>query len=177
MNMTPQRAVLITTLLLAGCGERVPRDEPGGGATTPPYVRAEEDPTVLGETVTPVRVGELGPSFDACAARGATRARAVPVPVRAAPFEAGEAIDRLGAGAEFFICSRTHDQRWFGIVYDEGGRASARCEVDRPTPRRRDYQGPCAAGWVASAMVALISGEPHQLGAAESAPERNGATP
>lgn len=175
--MTAQRTFLFAALLLAGCGERVPRDQPGGGATTPPYVRAEEDKSVLGETMTPVRVGELGPSFDACAARGATRARAVPVPVRAAPFEAGEAIDRLGADAEFFICSRTHDQRWFGIVYDEGGRASPRCEVDRPAPRRRDYRGPCAAGWVPSAMVSLISGEPHQLGAADSAAQTNGATP
>lgn len=174
--MTAQRVVLFAALLLAGCGERVASDQAGGGATTPPYVRAEEDPTVLNQTVTPVRVGELGPSFDACAARGATRARAVPVPVRAAPFDAAESIDRLGDGAQFFICSRSHDQRWFGIVYDAGGEASARCEVDRPTPRRRDYQGPCAAGWVASAMVALISGEPHQLGAAAS-PETGGSTP
>ena len=159
--MTAQRAVLIAALLVGGCGERVPRDQAGGGSTTPPYVRAESDATLLNQAVTPVRVGELGASFAACAARGATRARAVPVPVRAAPFEAGETIDRLGADAEFFICSRTHDQRWFGIVYDAGGAASARCGVDRPTPQRRAYQGPCAAGWVPSAMVALVSGEPH----------------
>ena len=153
----------IAALLLAGCGERVPRDQAGGGSTTPPIARADDDPSVLGNTVQPVRIGELGPSFDACAARGATRDRAVPVAVRAAPFERGEAIDRLGQGAEFFICSRTHDQRWFGIVYDAGGRADPRCGVDRPTAQRRPYQGPCAAGWVQSAMVALISGEPHQL--------------
>jgi hypothetical protein len=124
---------------------------------------------MLGNVVTPVRVGELGPSFDGCAARGETRARAVPVAVRAAPFEAGETIDRLGLGAEFFICSRTHDQRWFGIVYDAGGQASARCGVDRPSPQRRPYQGPCAAGWVPSAMVALVSGEAHQMQVPEAA--------
>jgi len=162
--MKAQRVVTIAALLLApACGERVPRDQPGGGSTTPPIARAEDDPSVLGDVVQPVRIGELGPSFDACAARGATRERAVPVPVRAAPFDRGEAIDRLGRGAEFFICSRSHDQRWFGIVYDEGGRATERCGVDRPSAQRRPYQGPCAAGWVSSALVALISGELHQL--------------
>src|SRR5262245_15323514 len=127
--MKAQRVLTIAALLLAGCGGRVPRDQPGGGSTTPPTTRADDDPSVLGNTVQPVRVGELGPSFDACAALGATRDRAVPVPVRAAPFDRGEAIDQLGRGAEFFICSRTVDQRRFGIVYDEGGRASPRCNV------------------------------------------------
>ena len=149
-------------LLLVSCGERVSRNETGGGSTTPPIERSD-DPSTLGNVVQPVRIGELGASFAACAARGETRARAVPVPVRAAPFEAGETIDRLGQGAEFFICSRSHDQRWFGIVYDEGGQASARCGVDRPGAPRRPYPGPCAAGWVPSAMVALVSGEPHQM--------------
>ena len=166
--MKAQHALALTSLLvLSACGDRIPRDQPGGGSTTPEYVRAENDQTLLGETVTPVRIGELGPSFAACAARGATRARAVPVAVRAAPFEAGESIDQLGLGAEFFICSRTHDQRWFGIVYDEGGRASDRCGVDRPTAQRRTYPGPCAAGWVQSAMVALVSGEPPQIGGSD----------
>ncbi len=161
--MKAQRVLTIAALLLAGCGERMPRDQAGGGSTTPPIARGDDDPSVLGNTVQPVRIGELGPSFDACAARGATRDRAVPVPVRAAPVDRGAAIDRLGEGAVFYICSRTLDQRWFGIVYDEGERASELCGVDRPTPQRRPYQGPCAAGWVPSAMVALISGEPHQV--------------
>jgi hypothetical protein len=162
--MKAQRMLALAVLLLvSGCGDRVPRDQAGGGSTTPPIDRGADDPTVLGNVVQPVRVGELGPSFAACAARGETRARAVPVPVRAGPFEAGETIDRLGEGAEFFICSRTLDQRWFGIVYDEGGRASTRCGVDRPSTQRRPYQGPCVAGWVPSEMTALVSGEPHQM--------------
>ena len=131
----------LAALLLVSCGDRVPRDQAGGGSTTPPIDRGADDPTVLGNVVQPVRVGELGASFDACAARGETRARAVPVPVRAGPFEAGETIDRLGQGAEFFICSRTLDQRWFGIVYDEGGRASERCGVDRPRQNIRRLPG------------------------------------
>lgn len=161
------RAILPALLLLPGCGERSPPPE-GQGSTTPPYVRAEASEPLLDETVTPVRVGELGPSFAACNARGSARERTGggDVPVRAAPFEQAQAIDQLGAGAEFFICSRTHDQRWTGIVYDEGGRASERCGVSAPTPERRDYHGPCAAGWVPSARIRLVSGAHHQVPAA-----------
>ncbi len=157
-------AILAFLLLLAGCGERVADNGDGEGSTTPPYVRPESN-ALLNDAVTPVRVGELGPNFAACNGRGATRDRAGggPVPVRAAPFEQAEEIDRLAAGAEFFICSRSHDQRWFGIVYDEGGEAAERCGVSAPLPARRDYQGPCAAGWVPSARIRLISGLPHQL--------------
>jgi hypothetical protein len=116
-----------------------------------------------------VRVGELGPGFAACNARGTTRDRiAAEVPVIAAPFEQARQVDGLTSGAEFFICSRTHDQRWFGIVYDEGGRATERCGVSAPVRARRDYSGPCAAGWVASSAVRLISGMPYQL--SESTP-------
>lgn len=167
--MKAQRALLFIAML-AGCGEQVPEQE-GQGSTTPPYVRPEDAPA-LADAVTPVRVGEQGPSFAACNATGATRDRAGggPVPVRAAPFEVAAEIDVLPASAEFFICSRTHDQRWFGIVYDEGGRANARCEVSAPIGSRRNYQGPCAAGWVPSARVRLVSGVPHQLSAAEAAP-------
>ncbi|MGZ8282505.1 MAG: hypothetical protein ACXWUN_06075 [Allosphingosinicella sp.] len=162
--MRSQRASILAVLLLAACGEPAVVNETGQGSTTPPYVRAESDPSLLSNMVQPVRVGEMGPSFAACSARGATRDRvaAGPLPVRAAPYETSEAIAELGAGAEFFICSRTNDQRWFGIVYDEGGRASERCGVASPMPNRQTYQGPCAAGWVPSARVRQISGVPHQ---------------
>ena len=115
--------------------------------------------------VQPVRIGELGASFAACNARGTTRDRvsAVALPVRAAPYEQGEQIAALAPGSQFFICSRTNDQRWFGIVYDEGGQASERCGVSAPVSERRIYQGPCAAGWVPSASVRLNSGALHQL--------------
>lgn len=152
--------------LLAGCGDRLPRNEAGGGSTTPPYIRAEEDPSLLGNAMVPVRVGEQGQGFAACNARGATRDRpadAAIVPVRGAPFDANHEIDRLPSGTEFFICSRTHDQRWFGIVYPRGEQALDACGVAAPAARRADYGGPCASGWVASAQVRLVSGVPHQL--------------
>ena len=156
---------------LAACGERAP-DLNAQGSTTPPYVRVEDNSSVLRDTVTPVRVGELGPSFAACNARGAPRDRdgAEAVAVRAAPFEVSEEIDYLPAGAQFFICSRTQDQRWLGIVYDSGGEAAARCGVSAPIPQRRTYGGPCAAGWVPSARVRLVSGVAHQVPAAPATP-------
>ncbi len=173
--MTAQRipaCLLALPLLLAGCGgERVPASEEHG-SSTPPLVRAEADDPLRGAAVTPVRIGEAGPNFAACNARGATRERAGAdhVPVRPAPFDSAEEIDRLPEGGEFFICARSHDQRWFGIVYDSGGVAAARCGVSAPVARRRNYEGPCAAGWVPSNLVRLVSGVPHQLSAGEAAP-------
>ena len=165
--MKARPALYVLPLLLAGCGERAPDKGGVEGSTTPPYVREEADPSLLGQLEVPVRIGELGPNFAACNARGATRNRGqqAPIAVRAAPYERAGEIDRLALGAEFFICSRTQDQRWFGIVYDEGGRASERCGVDGPIAARRAYLGPCAAGWVSSAQVRLVSGVPHQLAA------------
>lgn len=161
--MKAQCVLLAVMALVVGCGEKVPSDA-SQGSTTPPYVRAEPE-SPLSETVVPVRIGELGPNFAACNARGTTRDRASAgaVPVRSAPFEAADVIDRLAPASEFFICSRTHDQRWFGIVYDEGGRATDRCGVTGPVPERRTYRGPCAAGWVPSVLIRLVSGVPHQL--------------
>ena len=165
--MKPQAMLVPLLAAAAACGERAP-DDGSQGSTTPPYVRAEAADPLLSETVTPVRIGELGASFAACNARGAGRERVAsgPIPVRAAPFEQSQEVDSLPPGAEFFICSRSHDQRWFGIVYDEGGAAAARCGVSDPVPSRRAYEGPCAAGWVPSARVRLISGAPPQPAAA-----------
>ena len=164
--MSAQRVLaFLPLLLLAACGDPAVVNESGQGSTTPPYVRQDSDPSLLGNMVQPVRIGELGPSFAACNARGSTRNRTsvAPIPVRAAPFaEAGE-IDRLAAGAQFFICSRTNDQRWFGIVYDEGGQAAERCGVSEPAATRGNYSGPCAAGWVPSSAVRLVSGVPQAL--------------
>ncbi|MGZ8997584.1 MAG: hypothetical protein ACXW2T_01885 [Allosphingosinicella sp.] len=162
--MTAQRMLLpIVLLAFAGCGERASPNLNAQGSTTPAYERADNGP-LFKNAETPVRIGELGPGFAACNARGAARDRvSTDVPVSAAPFDQAPRVDDLPRGAEFFICSRTHDQRWFGIVYDEGGQATPRCGVSEPVAVRRDYSGPCAAGWVASSSVQLISGVPHQL--------------
>jgi hypothetical protein len=78
--------------------------------------------------------------------------------VRAAPFETAAEAGWIPAGARFFICTRSHDQRWLGVVYDEAGALSPACGVSRPVASRRGYEGPCRSGWVAAAFVKQIAG-------------------
>jgi hypothetical protein len=150
---------LLLVSVAAGCA-----DQPSGnvsyGSTTPRYERPQPDRNLLTDTETPVRIGELGPSFAACNAQGEVRERAAEgaIPVLAAPFESARQVGQLPAGTSFFICSRSHDQRWLGVVYDAGGQANRNCGVAVPVSGRRDYEGPCDSGWVASAQVRLVSG-------------------
>lgn len=147
----------LLALLVAGCE----RPEPGEsrGSTTPRYERVSPD-LPLDEAVRPVRIGELGANFAACNSVATIRDRATgtepTLTVRAAPFEAARGTDRLPPGATFFVCSRSLDQKWFGIVYETGGSAAESCGVSRPATARRDYDGPCRSGWVSSALVKLI---------------------
>ena len=93
------------------------------------------------------------------------------VPVRAAPFEQARETARMAASAQFFICTRSHDQRWFAIVWHEGEGASRTCGVSQPVSARRDYGGPCESGWIPSALVRLESGilhrEPAQINSSD----------
>ncbi|MGZ8286172.1 MAG: hypothetical protein ACXW27_13515 [Allosphingosinicella sp.] len=109
----------------------------------------------------PVRIGELGANFRACGAAGTPRSLRTgeALPVRSSPFENAGESGSVAAGARFFICSRSHDQKWFGIVFDEGGALAENCGVSEPVTRRRDYDGPCRSGWVQSAFVKVIAGE------------------
>lgn len=145
-------------LLLPGCNDQPVAN--GYGSTTPQYERPTESKSNLDTAVVPVRIGELGRNFAACNAQGEVRERATngPMPVRAAPFEQAQQKGQLPPGSTFFICSRSLDQRWLGIVYNRNGQAGAGCGVNAPAPERRDYRGPCDSGWVASAQVRLISG-------------------
>ena len=149
-------------------------DQPaGGGSTTPAYERASVEGLRPGGV--PVRIGELGPNFPACYAMARFRDRVVAedeaVPVRAAPFEQARETARLPASGQFFICTRSHDQRWFAVVWDEAGGASRSCGVSQPVSARRDYSGPCRSGWIPSALVRLESGilerEPAQINSSD----------
>ena len=165
--MKAQLALPLLALLAAGCGDRL-------GAQRG---RRRLDDAAL----CPGRGGSVAArQCDACRCGSASWARASPPATRAARPATGRASgDGAGArravrariarstgcaaGTEFFICSRTHDQRWFGIVYPRAGQALEACGVAAPASRRGDYDGPCASGWVASARVRLVSGVPHQL--------------
>lgn len=152
--------VLIPILLLAGCGD--PVDVSNSAVNRTATTAADEaagEAAAVAPQARPVRIGELGANFAACAAAASTR-RLKPgetLRVRAAPFENAEVTGAVAAGSRFFVCTRSHDQKWLGIVYDEAGLA-ARCGVSEPVTRRRDYSGPCRSGWVESAFAKLVSG-------------------
>jgi len=154
--LAPLLAPLLAT---AGCYDP-PIANGGYGSTTPRFERVQQDNNLLADSVVAVRIGELGRNFAACNAQGEVRERAVdgPIPVRAAPYEQAQSKGQLPAGSSFFICSRSHDQRWFGVVYDRSGRAAPACGVSVPVAQRSDYSGPCDSGWVASSQVRLASG-------------------
>ncbi len=78
--------------------------------------------------------------------------------MRSAPFDHAAQTGSVAAGARFFVCTRSHDQRWLGIVYEEAGALAPRCGVSAPLPARRGYDGPCRSGWVAAAFVKLVAG-------------------
>ena len=140
---------------LAGCGDPVPVEDVGNRSAA-----GYTEPTAMVTEAVPVRIGEAGASFAACNAAGTTRnlGAGETLPVRAAPFQTAAAAGALPAGSRFFICSRSHDPKWMGVVYDESGALSPGCGVSVPVTERRPYEGPCKSGWVASAFVKLISG-------------------
>ena len=150
----PLAAVLA---LVAGCQE-APEPGESRGSTTPRYQRPEGDGSPLAEAQRPVRIGEMGPGFAACGTHGTTRnvAAGAALTVRAAPFEAAAQSGSIAQGTRFFICSRSHDQHWFGVVYDEAEGLAERCGVSQPVAARRDYPGPCRSGWVESALVKVV---------------------
>ena len=150
-----RRTILLLTLGLAACGSPVP----DGNASI------DQNLSNASDTVTPVpvpvRVGELGPNFEACSADGTTRhlEAGQNLPVRSAPFDIAPQTGAVPTGARFFVCNRSLDQKWFGIVYDRNGALSAACGVSEPADVRHDYAGPCQSGWVQSAYVKLIAGD------------------
>jgi hypothetical protein len=169
-----RRLPLATLLLIAaGCGGEVSDDHYADRSANAVEEAAHANRAQeAARHVVPVRIGELGASFGACAHAGTTRhlGEGERLPVRAAPFDSAEETGAVAAASRFFVCTRSHDQKWLGIVYEEGGALAASCGVSRPAASRRDYQGPCRSGWVASAFVRLVAG-------GEPVPEANRPSP
>lgn len=149
--------VLTALFVLSGCGEGVKDDHFAKQLKTP-----QADPAPVDPGVVPVRIGELGPNFNACNSAGTSRnldaAAGDRLPVHAAPYDVARQTGAIPAGARFFICTRSHDQRWSGIVYEESGTLAPACGVSRPVTSRASYGGPCRSGWVSSAFVKQIAG-------------------
>lgn len=137
-----------------------------------------ENPTGRGERAEinpaerPVRIGLGGPRFDACQGVGRIQGlQGRELDVRISPFDAAEKKDSIKQGQQVWICARSHDQQWHGIVYDDGaGEAGSEesdatgsdgpgdCGVSSPVRSKRDYDGPCKSGWVESNYVKLVAG-------------------
>ncbi|MAX00708.1 MAG: hypothetical protein CMN72_13920 [Sphingomonas sp.] len=110
----------------------------------------------------PVRIGENGANFAACGARGvATLAEDRRITVRAAPFDEAEARGTLAAGQRMYICTRSIDQRWLGVVIpaENGDMVTGedRCGVEQRVERPQAYSGSCLSGWVPNALVRLTA--------------------
>ena len=172
MRGTPILLPLLLASLLASCGERV-SEQPSANRTesSAPAAQATTAPAM------PVRIGELGPGFEACAATGTTRQlrSGERLPVRAGPFQDAAETGGVPAGASFFICSRSLDQKWLGIVFQANGSLDESCGVSEPVPARRAYDGPCGFGWVASASVRTTAGAKQPAAANQSPPAGKGA--
>jgi len=159
--------VLLLVFGLAACGTSVP----DGNAST------DQNLSNTSDSLTPlpvaVRVGELGPNFPACSADGTTRhlEAGKTLSVRFAPFDIATQTGAVPADARFFVCTRSLDEKWFGIVYDKSGTLAAACGVSEPADTHHDYSGPCQSGWVQSAYVKLIAGDE------QPPPVANQATP
>lgn len=154
--------ILPICLALAACGDPAKIAD-----QSVPDNKAVAESAATGPEGRPVRIGELGPAFQACNAAGTTRSLRAgeALPIRSAPFDNAPETGTVASGTRFFICSRSHDQKWFGIVADPDGRLADKCGVSEPVTRRRDYEGPCRSGWVQSAFVKVVAGDRSEAGA------------
>lgn len=152
------RAVLALALMLAACSkssdvlEDLPNSSLAGAA------REDVPETRLESRLTrPVVIGEDGPRLDACGAMGqAARVGAKGLAVRAAPFADAKEVARMGEGNRAWVCTRSLDQKWLGVVIVPEPLAD--CGVAEPVDRKQSYSGPCLSGWVSSAAIRLIAG-------------------
>lgn len=137
---------------LAACNPDV---EQTSGSNTAPLNRGEVVDSR--ELVQPVVIGESGPRFDACQWSGLVRSVSGDgaLPVRAAPFAEAAQRDTLTNGDMVYVCNRSHDQDWLGVVYADTRELTGTCGVSAPVSARRAYEGPCGSGWVSSAFIQL----------------------
>jgi hypothetical protein len=166
-----RRNIILLCLALSACGE------PAVVANRADDRNEVADAAVVTPGSRPVRIGEYGANFRACNQAGTTRnlKPGEALPVRSAPFDNAAGSGSVAPRAHFFICTRSHDQKWFGIVHDEDGTLAERCGVSEPVTGRRDYDGPCRSGWVQSAFVKVIAGE--VPGTAPAGAEGNDSAP
>lgn len=171
---------LAIAMTLAGCADPEPAQKraPGGVPAGERLDASEPSPTARA-----VNIGEGGARFAACQGRGRVgNLRGRPLPVRDAPFDSAKQIGELGEDAHVFICTRSLDQQWLGVVVasEDGMKPVAAtpapavgsepsavaattpapgvdCGVTTPVRGKRPYAGPCESGWVESTFVAVVA--------------------
>ncbi len=154
MNHVAARSRLLLALLmcgmpLAGCSREAAPDDDAA--------LYQSNAATLTPGVQPVRVGEGGPAFRACASIGQvvnlSPAGERYLAVRTAPFAEADEVVRLGDGAKMYLCSRSLDQRWQGVVVPPADAPTSDCGVTASLAGPRAYAGPCKSGWVLSGFV------------------------
>lgn len=167
---------MIAMLIVAGCADPEPteRRAPGGQAAGERLGAEDSSPTAR-----PVSIGEGGARFAACQGRGRVGGlRGGELPVRDAPFDGAKQVGALTDDAHVFVCTRSLDQQWLGVVVgpspgndaapqgaaapptDEAAAAPAAavdCGVTRPVRTKQPYTGPCLSGWVENTFVASVA--------------------
>lgn len=175
-TLLPAIALLLPALLVAGCAdpEPVTQAEPGGKAAGERLGAAEGNPSAR-----PVTIGEGGTRFAACQGRGRVGGlRGGELPVRDAPFDRARQVGALTDDAHVFVCTRSLDQQWLGVVVgpapgaatpSEGppatspespapvGPPAVDCGVTGPVRSKQPYAGPCLSGWVENTFVAAVA--------------------
>ncbi len=170
-------ALSLISLASTGCSETTKvEDDLAGAQTNAANPTGREERKASNPAEKSVRIGLGGPRFDACQGVGRIQGlRGGELDVRIAPFDAAEKKDSIKQGQQVWICSRSHDQQWHGIVYDDGVSAPAvgeqagaekqptttgpgECGVSSPVRSKRNYDGPCKSGWVESTYVKLVAG-------------------
>ena len=138
-------------VLLGGCA---PRSEPGNDIT---LYQTDNVSATLSPGGHLVRIGESGATAPACPVRGEVASLnasgMTALPLRAAPFDDATQSTALAPGRRVFLCTRSLDQRWQGVVVPPADMPDADCGVTARIDAPRDYTGPCRAGWVSGAYV------------------------
>ncbi|MEJ7935747.1 hypothetical protein WG907_15975 [Sphingobium sp. AN558] len=167
------RAILIPILLLAACSSSsdVLEELPNSSLAGAPRADVPES-RMDAPVARPVTIGEDGARFAACGTVGrVTRAGGGGIALRAAPFDESVETGRLAEGDRTFVCTRSLDQKWLGVVVIPAPPAADKankdvagadapatdCGVSGPADRKQAYSGPCASGWVSSAAIRLVS--------------------
>lgn len=164
---------VLAALIVTGCADPEPtrQREPGGVPAAERQAGDEPSPTAR-----PVSIGEGGPRFAACQGRGLVGGlRGDALPVRDAPFDSAKQIGSLAEDTHVFVCTRSLDQQWLGVVVGPAPVASIAqvgqdaaspvvpaapavdCGVTRPVRAKQPYRGPCVSGWVESTFVAAVA--------------------